>query len=346
MNRIVLAGGGTGGHIMPNLALIPHLTPHFEVHYMGLEKDKDIVCRHSPQTLFHAIESVKLIRPVYNLKNLFIPFKLLSCKNATVQILKEINPSVVFSKGGFVALPTVLAAEKLKIPYILHESDYSLGVTNKLCKNKAKYVLGAFETAVHGLKNGEHVGAPLRNLQGDKTRLDLSNFDKTKPNLLVVGGSSGAAAVNKCIIQSLDILLKNYNVIHIVGTSGIDNTKMRGYLQLDFAHNIGDYIDAADVVVSRAGANALFELVSLHKPTIAIPLPKTTSRGDQIQNAKYFEDKNCIMVLDQDSLNQNTLMNKLSELEKTKQKLINNCMAQKNIDGTMRIVDRILSCVN
>ena len=345
MNKIVLAGGGTGGHIMPNLALIPHLTPHFEVHYIGLNSDKEIVCHSSPQTIFHVIESIKLIRPIYHLSNVFVPFKLQSCKRAAVKLLQNIEPNLVFSKGGFVSLPTVLAAQKLKIPYVLHESDCSLGLSNRLCKSKARCVLGSFESSVQGLKNGEHIGSPLRNLKGDKSRVDLSNLNLGKLNLLVVGGSSGATAINKCIIQNLDELLKKFNVIHIAGKNGLDGTKKRGYLQIDFVHNIADFIDAADLVVSRAGANALFELVSLKKPTLAIPLPKSASRGDQLQNAKYFEDRKCIMVLQQESLNGNTLLNKLHELQKSKTMLANNCASQTNIDGTKKIVNKILSMV-
>jgi UDP-N-acetylglucosamine--N-acetylmuramyl-(pentapeptide) pyrophosphoryl-undecaprenol N-acetylglucosamine transferase len=264
------------------------------------------------------------------------------CKKKAIKVMQDIDPSIVFSKGGFVALPAVLAAEKLKVPYILHESDCSLGLSNRLCVNKAKAVLASFDIAIKGVKNGQHIGSPIRKLNGDKTRLDLSNLNPQLPNLLIVGGSKGAKAINTCIILNLDTLLQDYNVIHITGKDGIDNTKRRGYLQIAFAHNMADYIDAADYVISRAGANTLFELIHQSKPTLVIPLPKSTSRGDQLQNAKYFEDKKCILVLQQESLNCNTLLNKLQELKKSKNILINNCGSQHNIDGTQRIVNKIL----
>jgi len=176
--------------------------------------------------------------------------------------------------------------------------------------------------------------------------LDLSNLHTTLPILLVVGGSSGATAINKVITSNLDTLLQKYNIIHITGNSQAEVVRRRGYLQLKFAHNMADYLDAADLCVSRAGANALFELVHLKIPTLAIPLPKGASRGDQIQNAKYFEDKKCILTLPQESLNLNTLINKLEELNTSKQMLIKNCTNQTNIDGTQRIVGKILSTLS
>lgn len=343
--KIVLTGGGTGGHIMPNLALIPHLTAKFDIHYIGTSQDREIVTTHSPQVIFHTIDSVKLVRPVLHLSNALIPIKLHNCKKAAIKLLEAINPKCVFSKGGYVSLPVMVAAEKLNIPYIIHESDYSLGMSNWLCNKKASAVLGAFESSIKNLKNGKHTGTPLRDLKGDKNRLDLSNFDKSKPILLVVGGSSGARTINNCIKLNLDLLCNHFNILHITGKADADNTRRRGYLQVPFAYNMADYIAAADFVITRAGANALFEFVSQHKPTLAIPLPKGASRGDQVQNAKYFLDKKCILVLQQEFLTIENLVNKLNELLKSKDFLIQQCKSQTNIDGTKQIVDIITSTV-
>ncbi|MDR3021090.1 MAG: UDP-N-acetylglucosamine--N-acetylmuramyl-(pentapeptide) pyrophosphoryl-undecaprenol N-acetylglucosamine transferase [Clostridiales bacterium] len=342
--RIVLTGGGTGGHIMPNLALIPALTAaQFDIHYIGLSTDRDLVLTNSPQVTFHTINSVKLVRPHLHLSNALIPFKLVANRKSAISILKQIKPDLVFSKGGFVSLPVMLAAQKLGLPYIIHESDYSLGVSNKLCQRKAKVVLCSFASVSKKLKNAEHTGSPIRPLKGDKTRLDLSNFNPTLPTLLAVGGSSGAVAINDCIIKSLDLLLKQFNVLHITGKNQTEDIKRRGYLQIQFAHNMADYIDASDFIVTRAGANALFEFVSLAKPTIAIPLPKSTSRGDQLQNAKYFFEKKCILVLQQEDLTTVNLVNKLTELQSSKDILKQNCKGQSKINGTQRIVEILIN---
>jgi len=332
---------------MPNLALVGLLSNFFDcIHYIATPKDKELITTMCPSLIFHDCNSVKLHRPITNLNNLLIPFKLHQSKQQAKKILSSIKPDIIFSKGGYASLPILQAAKQLNIPYILHESDKTLGLANALCAKNALYCLGSFESSIKKLKNGIHTGSPIRQniYKGDPSRVDTSNFDD-KPIVLILGGSSGSIAINNCIRLDIDQLTKQYNIIHITGKNHSDDFRHTGYIQIPFAYNIGDYLSIADMVVARAGANTLFELIALAKPTLAIPLPKTASRGDQIQNAKHFGTQKCILTLNQEDLTPTSLQENLAELYNQRQTLIQNCKSMQNIDGTKKIVDTIIAAV-
>ncbi|MCL2599242.1 MAG: UDP-N-acetylglucosamine--N-acetylmuramyl-(pentapeptide) pyrophosphoryl-undecaprenol N-acetylglucosamine transferase [Firmicutes bacterium] len=344
--KIVLTGGGTGGHIMPNLALVPLLNQRFEtVYYLSGQKDKELVTSLCPSVAYRVCESIKLKRPIWDLSNLWIPFGLDKHKKEAIALLKELAPNLVFSKGGFASLPVVLAAKQLGIPYVLHESDFTMGLANKLVAKHAVHSLASFENAIKGQKNGLHIGSPLRKsiYEGDKNRIDTSNFDKKKPIVLVIGGSQGATAINNCTMLATPELSTHYNILHITGKKHASDFRHKNYLQIPFAFNMGDYLAASDLVVSRGGANILFELLALKKPSLIIPLPKGVSRGDQSQNTNYFAQKNCILKLDQEDLTPATLLDSLGQLHNRRQSLMEACNTLPALDGTQAIVDLLVS---
>lgn len=339
IKKIVLTGGGTAGHVMPNLALLPYLKNTFdEIHYIGsdtgLERD---ILRAYPEVIFHALPSVKLVRSL-SLKNLLIPIRLHKSVKAAKQLLDKIKPDLIFSKGGYVALPVCLSAKNY--PLIMHESDLKLGLANKLSYKHCNRLLSSFCLA-DGKYQAEQTGAPLRRelYFGDAAaaQRQFPFSGSFKPCLLVTGGSQGAAAINKAVYGALDELIKHYNILHIVGKKNTDGRKMPGYHQIGFTDRMPDLMAAADLVISRGGANTLFELVSLKKPALVIPLPKARSRGDQIDNAQYFERRGCVHMLLQENLTPQNLLAALSKLSIAAPELKRNMATEKAIDGTVKI---------
>lgn len=344
MKNIVFTGGGTAGHIMPNLAIINQLKD-FNIYYLGSNgMEKEIISKYKNIT-FIEIPSVKLIRSL-NLKNLLLPYKLLKSISIAKKKLKEINPSLIFSKGGFVSVPVSLAGQSLKIPVLTHESDLSIGLANKIIAKKSKALLCTFkETAENYGKNAIYTGSPIRQeiFRGDKnTIISRHNINTNKPILLIIGGSLGAKFINNIIQNNLDKLTKHYFIIHIVGKNNkTTNLSHINYIQLDFVKDIENYLSSSDIVISRAGSNAIFELLALQKPTLLIPLPKGNSRGDQIENAKLFNNKKLANVVYQENLTYEILEEKLKETLKNKDIYIKNMQLEKNINGTKNITNLI-----
>lgn len=302
MKSIVLTGGGTAGHVIPSLALAEDLKEYFdEIYYMGERGGVEEKLSQEAGLKFYGTDAVKLARGKIA-TNLKIPYKLLKSINQAKKILKEIKPDVIFAKGGYASLPAALSAKSLGIKLIIHESDMSLGLANKLCYPFADKVLTSFEGTC---KNEIVVGTPLRKqiFEGKNPNI---YFGDDKPVVLIMGGSSGSKTINECVKKSLD-MLDDYNIIHIVGKSPV-NVKKSNYYSLEYCSNIQDLYSVADVVVSRAGANSLAELVALGKKTLAIPLPKTVSRGDQILNANYYKNRGLIDVLEDEKLTPETLV--------------------------------------
>lgn len=315
MKTIILTGGGTAGHIMPNIALLPHLKKEFErIVYIGADKSMEqrIAKQHGIE--FFATGSVKFSRSNF-FANFKIPFVLSACVKQAKSLLNELKPSIVFSKGGYVSLPATLACHSLNIPYIIHESDASLGLANRLVSKNAAKILTAFPSSI---KNSLAVGNPLREelFEGNAKQILMQFKDITKPILLVLGGSTGAKAINECIYSCLKALTQRFNVVHIAGKTIDNDIKTEGYFQTAFVNNIQDYIAAADLVVSRCGAIASAELLAAGKKVLFIPLPKTASRGDQIKNALLYEQKNYCLVLPQEQLTPFTLQRELYRLQK------------------------------
>lgn len=342
MKTIVLTGGGTAGHVMPNLALLPNLRKHFErIVYIGTENgiEKGLV---GDKLEYKSISACKLIRKL-TLSNFAIPFKLLKSIKEAKKILKEIKPNIVFSKGGFVAVPVVIAARQLKIPVVSHESDMTLGLANKIIYKFCNRMCLSFEPKKLK-KKCVFTGSPIRDdiCYGRKedTKIHFTNNNKT---ILFFGGSLGAKPINDAVFSSLDTLTKYYNVIHIVGKGNAKNTTAKNYIQKEFVNNIGDYYALCDMVVCRSGANTLFELLKIKKPMLLIPLSKAQSRGDQIENANYFEEKGFAIVLPQEKLCKEILINKIKALDKLSNALISDMLKYKIKDSNKIIVDLIVS---
>ncbi|WNV58339.1 undecaprenyldiphospho-muramoylpentapeptide beta-N-acetylglucosaminyltransferase [Oscillospiraceae bacterium NTUH-002-81] len=330
MKRIVLTGGGTAGHVTPNIALIPRLRElNYDICYIGsydgIEK-KLIEEFHIP---YYGISSGKL-RRYFDPKNFSDPFKVLKGISEARRTLKELKPDIVFSKGGFVSVPVVLAAKRLHIPVIIHESDLTPGLANKICIPSAAKVCCNFPETLSHLPAGKAVltGSPIRQelLRGNAiAALEFCHFTANKPVILVMGGSLGSAAINDTIRGVLPELLKNFQVIHLCGKGKLDPhlTDVQGYVQFEYIKDeLRDLFALADIVISRAGANAICELLALHKPNILIPLSAKASRGDQILNARSFEAQGFSIVLEEESVTNLTLLNAIQTLMDNKETYI------------------------
>lgn len=331
MKKIVLTGGGTAGHVTPNLALMPRLKElGYDIVYMGsvdgIEKkliaDFDIP--------YYGVPVGKL-RRYLDPKNLTDPFKVIKGFKEAKKYLKEIKPDVVFSKGGYVSVPIVRAAASLKIPCIIHESDITPGLANKICIPKALKVCCNFPETVSRLPKNKAVltGSPVRselfNGNAEAAR-EMCNFTKDKPVIMVIGGSTGSVAINKAVRSSLPELLKDFQVVHLCGNGRIDNLLLttEGYAQYEYLKGeLKDVMALSDIVISRAGANAICELLSLRKPNLLIPLTKAASRGDQILNAQSFELQGFSMVLHEEDLDEISLVTKVHELYENRDKYVN-----------------------
>ncbi len=322
MKKIVLTGGGTAGHVTPNIALLPALCrAGYEISYMGsydgIEK-KLIADFEIPYT---GISTGKL-RRYLDIRNLTDPFRVLKGFAEARKYLKEFRPDVVFSKGGFVSVPVVRAAAALGIPCIIHESDMTPGLANKLCYPVADKICCNFPETMQMLPEGKAVltGSPIRAelAQGNKIAgLDMCGFTANKPVVMVIGGSLGAANVNKAVRDALPRLLEDFQVVHLCGKDKIDNLLLAtpGYKQFEYIKaELKDLFAMADVVISRAGANSICELLALKKPNLLIPLPAASSRGDQLLNAASFEAQGFSIVINEDDLTTELLVTKVQEL--------------------------------
>lgn len=342
MRKIILTGGGTAGHVTPILALLPYLKPKFdEIHFIGSENgiEKRLIEK-CDYVKYHAVPCVKLIRG-FSLKNFKIPFVLIKGISACKKLLKEIRPDVIFSKGGYVGLPVCLAAKN--IPLVIHESDYSMGLTNKLVAKKSAAVCTAFSSTAENLKNAYCTGIPIRREMFEASQISL-DLNSALPTVLVMGGSQGARKINECIVEAAEMLLGKYNLIHITGRGNATDIKSlpkKGkYIGIEYADNIQDYLNAADMVVSRGGAGSLFEIMALKKPSLIIPLPKGRSRGDQLLNAQYFADMGCCYVLKQEDLSPVNLAENLNALYNDKEISLR-LRNKRNIDGTQKVLEII-----
>jgi len=353
MKKIVLTGGGTAGHVTPNLALMPKLKElDYDIVYMGsldgIEKkliaDFDIP--------YYGVPVGKL-RRYLDPKNFTDPFKVIKGYSEAKKYLKEIKPDVVFSKGGYVSVPIVRAAASLKIPCIIHESDLTPGLANKLCIPKAQKVCCNFPETVKKLpeKKAELTGSPVRaelfNGNADAAR-EMCGFNNDLPVIMVIGGSTGSVAINKAVRKALPELLKEFQIVHLCGNGRIDNLLLttKGYKQFEYLKGeLKDVMAMSDLVVSRAGANAICELLSLRKPNLLIPLTKAASRGDQILNANSFESQGYSLVLQEEDLDEISLVQKIHELNENKEKYIQSMVNSTQINAIDKIIALIEDAV-
>lgn len=349
MKKIVLTGGGTLGHVTPHLALIPHLQESgYEIHYIGTEKgmERDKMAS-VPGVTYHAVKSGKL-RRYFSWQNFTDPFRVIAGAFQASHVIGKIKPDVVFSKGGFVAVPVVFGAWVHHVPVLCHESDLTPGLANKLCKPFAKKIATTFPECAAALgAKAEMTGTPLRPelFRGNRAKgLALLHFDGSKPVLLMMGGSSGAQAVNKALREALPQLTGQFDVAHICGKGNLDASLegTAGYTQVEFLDaDLPDVLAAADLVLSRAGSNALCEFQALDKPLLLVPYPKGASRGDQILNAQSYEKRGLCRVLLQENMTADTLAKALKETWADRATLAANVKAAPPADGTKRVLELI-----
>lgn len=348
MKKIVLTGGGTAGHVTPNIAIIPTLKEMgYDISYIGTYNGIEKKLIEEIGIPYYGISSGKL-RRYFDLKNFTDPFRILKGYFQAKKLIKKLKPDVVFSKGGFVTVPVVFAASKKKIPVVIHESDMSPGLANKLALPKATKICCNFpETKKLFEGKATVTGTPIRQelFNGDKEKAKkFCGFEDDKPTILIVGGSTGSVAVNNAIWSVLDELLSTYNVIHICGKDKM-NTKYagkKGYAQFEYVKSeLPDLFALADIVISRAGANAICELLALKKPNILIPLSLKASRGDQILNAESFQKSGYSYVIDEEKLDDKTLLKALEDIEQHKEAYLK-AMEQSKVSDSITTITTII----
>ena len=319
---IVLTGGGTAGHVTPNIALLPSLREAgFDINYIGSYKGIEKQLMEAEGIKYYGISSGKL-RRYMSLQNLTDPARIFHGIGQARRLLKKLKPTLVFSKGGFVSVPVVIAAEKLNIPVIIHESDMTPGLANKIAMRFASKICCNFPETIKYLPEGKAVlsGSPIRQelFTGSREKgFKFCKFTEDLPVILVVGGSTGALKLNEAIKEILPVLVDNFNVVHLCGKGKADESlnSNKNYIQFEYVNEeMKDLLALSDIVISRAGANAICELLALNKPNILIPLSANASRGDQILNAKSFKEHNYSMVLDEDTMTSKELLSTINEL--------------------------------
>lgn len=352
MKKIVLTGGGTAGHVTPNIALIPKLKElNYEIHYIGSYDGIEKKLIEELNIPYYAISSGKL-RRYFDLKNFTDPFKVLKGYSDASKLMKQIKPDVVFSKGGFVTVPVVIAAHRKKIPTVIHESDITPGLANKLCISSATKICCNFPETIPHLPNGKAnlTGSPIRKelLSGNREKAKkFCGFTKDKPTILIIGGSLGAAAVNNAVRKVLPKLLDKYNIIHICGKDKLEESLngTEGYVQYEYIKKeLADLFALADIVISRAGANAICELLALKKPNILIPLSAAASRGDQILNANSFKKQGFSEVIEEENLTDELLLKTIENTYADRQKYteaMKKSTQQNGVDAVIAIIKEV-----
>ena len=330
MKRIILTGGGTAGHVTPNIALLPRLKElQYDIHYIGSYNgiEKELISQFGIP--YHGISTGKL-RRYFSVQNFTDPFRVIKGMGEARKLIKILEPDVIFSKGGFVSVPVVLAGKGQHVPVIIHESDMTPGLANKLCIPVARKVCCNFPETLKSLPAEKSIltGSPIREelLHGNKEAArKLCGFHSDKPVLMIIGGSLGSAVINQSVREALPKLLDDFQIVHICGKDKIDNLLLKtpGYKQFEYVKDdLKDIFAMADIVVSRAGANAICELLALKKPNLLIPLSAGASRGDQILNARSFEAQGFSMVIDEDYLSPGLLIEKVHALYGSRQTYI------------------------
>lgn len=351
MKHIVLTGGGTAGHVTPNIALIPRLQElGYEISYIGSYEGIEKKLIEEMGIPYYGIASGKL-RRYFDLKNFTDPFRVLKGFSQAKKLMKQLKPDVVFSKGGFVTVPVVIAAGKCKIPAIIHESDMTPGLANKLCLSSAAKICCNFPETVDTLPKDKAVltGTPIRSelMKGDREAgRAFCGFTSDKPVMMVIGGSLGAASVNDNIRKILPALLEKFQVIHLCGKGKTDESLVgtAGYVQYEYIQQeLPDLFALADIVVSRAGANAICEIRELAKPNLLIPLSAKVSRGDQILNARSFEKQGFSRVMEEEEITEDSLLKEILTLYENRQKYIDAMSGSDHLNSIDQIVSIIES---
>lgn len=350
MKKIIMTGGGTAGHVTPNIALFPALKEAgYDIHYIGSYTGMEKGLIEAQGIPYYGISSGKL-RRYFDLKNFSDPFKVLKGYGQAIHLMHKLKPDIVFSKGGFVSVPVVLASKACHIPAIIHESDITPGLANRIAIRGARKVCCNFPETMKYLPEGKSIltGSPIRRElfsgNGDAAASLCGFEDRSKPTLLIVGGSSGSKVINESVRNVLPELLHKFNVIHLCGKGNLDESLAgtTGYAQFEYANEeLTDMFALADIAISRAGANSICELLALHKPNILIPLSAAASRGDQILNARSFKKQGFSYVIEEESLTGEVLLKALDEVYSSRDRYIN-AMSD---SGQMDSIGTILSLI-
>lgn len=349
MKRIILTGGGTAGHVTPNIALLPTLRElNYDIHYIGSYNGIERKLIEEMDIPYYGIDSGKL-RRYFDPKNFTDPFKVLHGYKQARKLIKHLKPDVIFSKGGFVTVPAVISAHRKHIPVIIHESDMTPGLANKLCIPSADKVCCNFPETMKHLPENKAVltGSPIRQelLSGNKLNaLNFCGFTANKPVLMIIGGSQGSAVVNDAMRGILPELLKTFQVIHLCGKGKLDSSldHLEGYIQFEYVKKeLADLFALTDVCVSRAGANAICEILALRKPNLLIPLSANASRGDQILNADSFENQGFSEVLTEDQLAPTILISRIMKLYNNRADYIAAMETSEQSDAISKIISLI-----
>lgn len=329
MKKIILTGGGTAGHVTPNIALLPGLRDAgFDIQYVGSYTGMEKQLMEAEGVPYEGIATGKF-RRYLSLKNLTDPFRVIKGYFQSCDIMKRYRPDVVFSKGGFVAVPVVRAAKRYRIPVIIHESDITPGLANKLCFSAATHICCNFPETLDTLKGKPAVltGSPIRQelLQGNRLAgLQFTGLSANKPILMMIGGSTGSRVINQCLREALPQLLTRFQIIHLCGKGNLEPAlAQEGYVQYEYiSAELKDLFACSDVVLSRAGANTLCELLALKKPHLLIPLSKAVSRGDQILNANSFVAQGFSSSLEEEQMTAQTLVEEITKVYDQRDKYI------------------------
>ncbi|MDR2940057.1 MAG: undecaprenyldiphospho-muramoylpentapeptide beta-N-acetylglucosaminyltransferase [Clostridiales bacterium] len=346
MKKILMTGGGTAGHVTPNIALMDKLKGDFIIEYAGSKEGIEKKLIENIHIPYHKISSGKL-RRYFDLKNFTDLFRIAKGLGDANSVIQKFKPDVIFSKGGFVTVPIVMAGAFNKVPVIIHESDITCGLANKLSMPFAKYVCCSFPETLTALpKNKAHLtGTPIRPglFLGDAERgKKFLGFSGNKPVLLIMGGSLGSVKINNIVGQALSTLLGGYDIIHLCGKGNLSQQNYRNYVQFEYvSKNLEDLFAASDIIVSRAGANSISEFLALKKPSLLIPLSKKASRGDQILNAESFQKQGFSMLLYEESLTSDSLIKNINELYNGRHTYIKN-MSGSNLSNGVDEVCKVI----
>lgn len=330
--NIILTGGGTAGHVSLNQAIIPSLSEQgYDVHYIGSRDgiEKKLITSSFPSVPYYEISSGKL-RRYFSVKNFTDPFKVGAGVLQAYRIIRKLKPAMIFSKGGFVSVPVILAGRMAGVPVVIHESDVTPGLANKLAMPFADHVFTVFHETIPHVKKAEATctGAVIRQelFEGSKDEgLRIAGFIGKKPILLVMGGSQGSAVLNEAVRSNLPELLQEMDIIHLCGKGHLDEKlkDMEGYTQFEYVTDeLSHLLKASDFVVSRAGSNSIFEFLALRLPMLLIPLSAEKSRGDQILNARLFDKAGFALVLQEEEVDRRSFLESVQSLQKRSQQII------------------------
>jgi UDP-N-acetylglucosamine--N-acetylmuramyl-(pentapeptide) pyrophosphoryl-undecaprenol N-acetylglucosamine transferase len=345
---IVFTGGGSAGHVTPNLAIINEIRNEWNIQYIGSKKGIEKELIEKIQVPYHAISSGKLRRYI-DFENIVDVFRVLKGCLEARRVLKKLKPDLVFSKGGFVSVPVIVAARLLKIPIFIHESDMTPGLANKISQRFATKIFTSFDETVKYFPKDKAmaIGSPIRKdvLVGsaEKGRRFL-DFHGARPILTIMGGSLGARKINEAVREALGPLTAKYQIVHLCGKNNLDKSleSVTGYKQFEYVHDeLPDILAATDLVITRGGSNAIFEFLALNIPMLIIPLGLQQSRGDQILNAKAFAEKGFSLTLEEDNLTGESLLRHLEMLEEKGEEIRSVMTASKQGDALQTLVNEI-----